>query len=176
MLLNSLLLLFLLISFKGALIRSKHVLFVIRRRYKFVPDEFTLFDSAISQSQTPLTMLFSITPFTLVCASVCPEHLAIAVSFVLDVVSPVHIARFPLKNAESMFHTFMERTFVFIGFRACLLPPFALALFEAFDEVSGVRRSTLPLVGALTVRFAVLVDAGELITIREDVRPLAMLQ
>jgi hypothetical protein len=121
-------------------------------------------------------VLFSGTPFTLVGAAVSPEHLTLAVSFVLDVVSSIDVARLPLENPVSVFHSHMESTLVFVGLRAWLFAPFAMALLSAFDKVAGVRRSILPLISPTTVGLAVLVRPSKLVTVGKNVSALAMLE
>ena len=131
---------------------------------------------AVWENHAPISVLNSADPFALVTAAVRPVHLAVALSFVVLILSFVNITTCPGKLAEAAFPIVYVVALVAVRLRSAPAAPLALAVFHTVLEVADVDGTISPGVLSLARGLSIFVLAGITIPADEDVRARAMLQ
>ena len=121
-------------------------------------------------------MLQTLVPLTLVETPIVPLHSALALALVHPVVSLVSIAGLPLEDALPVLHIIPEVAIVLIAVRSTILFPLSWSIFQAIGEVSDIRCTISPAVGAKTMRLAIFILTLIRVAILVFVSAFAMLE
>lgn len=132
---------------------------------------------AIRKDHAAQSVLYASNPLTFVHATISPQHLTVALSLVLLVISFIDVARCPGENAFAVLLVLLIFTLVCVaGLDVSGATPFTPTVFFAFEEVTCVDLTSGPNVLAFALGFTVEVIARVYIPICKGVCALAMLQ
>jgi len=120
-------------------------------------------------------MLYSVSPLALIHASICPQHLTIAVPFILEVITFVDVAACPSEDTLSLLLVIVEFTFVGVAIMIILQAfPLAFSFFFAVREISDEVSTIWPAIFSLSVCLAILKFSRVCLTVCKGVSALAM--
>ena len=124
-------------------------------------------------------MLDSLIPNPHIHAFIGPAHHTVPVPLIVEIVALILVTGLPVEDAETVFFVVFIHTFVRVAlslaiFVSLLLLPFPVAVFETVDELAGVATSILPFVLSETFGLSIAVLANVAVTVREEVRPVAL--
>ena len=145
--------------------------------FKSIVLENAFLHSAIWKFHTASTVLDPMSPLTFVMASIVPKHLPISMTLIVFVTALIVVARLPNKEANTIFLIVLVvalESIAVLAFQPFL--PFSFAMFEAILELTNIDASIFPLILALALRFAIIVDTCEYITISKEIRALTVLK
>ena len=130
----------------------------------------TFFDSTIRKFHAADTILDSTDPFSLVAGSIFPEHLTVAMPFIVLVATFVVVATLPREHAESVLLVVLVGPLVHVAILIVeAFLPLAFAVLEPVFELADVDASVFPLVLTLTFWLSVNVGSRVAITVCEDI-------
>lgn len=139
--------------------------------------EVTFLESAIGEDDATRTVLDPASPFAFVHATVRPEHLALTVPLVVDVVSLVDVATGPCVHTLAVFLIALIFAFVTVAILAASrASPLGFTVFLPLQKVTCVNCSVRPVVFSFAMRLAVFEVACVLLAIGEAVGALAVLE
>ena len=148
-----------------------------RRPFKGIVLKQAFFDAAVWELHAASTVLNTVAPLTLVAAAVLPVHFTVAVALIIFVATLVVVARFPSEETKSILFIVLVAALILIaGLRIESLLPLAAAMLQSVFELANVDAAVLPLVLALSFRLSIHVDAGEDVTVCEEIGALPVLQ
>ena len=125
------------------------------------------------------SVLDSLIPNPHIHAFIGPAHHTVPVPLIVEIVALILVTGLPVEDAETVFFVVFIHTFVRVAlslaiFVSLLLLPFPVAVFETVDELAGVATSILPFVLSETFGLSIAVLANVAVTVREEVRPVAL--
>jgi hypothetical protein len=139
--------------------------------------EVPFFECSVWKHDPAKSMLNAIDPFSLVNASIGPEHLAVSVSFVVKVISFVNISTRPSEDSFSLLFVNLIITIVGVAVLVTLLAlPLTLSVLLPFQELASVVGSSWPGIFSSTVSFSVIKDASIRFSCGKGVSALSVLQ
>jgi len=137
----------------------------------------SFFETAIWENNSSYSMLDSFHPLALVYAAICPQHLAVAMSFVFWVVTLVNVTRSPSEHALSMLHFIYIIAIILVAVLMVLATlPFCFAMLLTFKKVTYVKVTVFPSVLSFSVWFSVLVVSVVCLSVCKSICALSMLE
>ena len=147
------------------------------RAFKCIIFKLALFNSSIWKLHLADAVLNALDPLSFVAGAVFPVHLAIPMPLVILVAALVIVAALPGEHAHAALFVVFVGTVIHIAVLIIeSLLPLSSAVLETILEGSDIDASVLPLVLAISFRFAKHVLSRIAVPICEDIRALTMLK
>jgi hypothetical protein len=131
---------------------------------------------AVRKSHPTMSVLNALDPLALIEGAVDPLHLAISVSFVVQIATFIPVAGSPLEDAVTVFLVELIISVIEVSVVVLALPPLSPSMLQPVLERPNVGRPVAPLILTVTIWLPLNIAAGVNVFVSKNVCALTVLQ